>query len=199
MELLQTPRVTLRRWTTDDADAFLEVYRRDDVTRWLGQHPRRPVADRAEALQRLARWHAHEADLPLPMGLWALVEGRSEQPAHQPGNQPAHHLVHPGRSGTPVGTVLLLPLQDAGGPTDQVEVGWHLHPDHQGRGLVTEAARALLAAAAEQGVREVLALTDLDNTRSQAVAARLGMADEGTTDRWFGLTTRQYRLALASS
>lgn len=40
---------------------------------------------------------------------------------------------------------------------------------------------------------EVLALTDLDNTPSQAVATRLGMRDEGTTGRWFGLTTRQYR------
>jgi len=28
---------------------------------------------------------------------------------------------------------------------------------------------------------------------SQAVAARLGMCDEGTTDRWFGLTSRQFR------
>jgi len=32
----------------------------------------------------------------------------------------------------------------------------------------------------------VLALTDLDNVRSQAVAARLGMADEGPTDRCSG-------------
>ena len=39
----------------------------------------------------------------------------------------------------------------------------------------------------------MLALTDPDNIRSQAVAARLGMRDEGLTSRWFGLTTRQYR------
>lgn len=29
-----------------------------------------------------------------------------------------------------------------------------------------------------------------------AVAARLGMSDEGTTDRWFGLTARQFRKTL---
>jgi RimJ/RimL family protein N-acetyltransferase len=34
---------------------------------------------------------------------------------------------------------------------------------------------------------------DLDNTASQRVAARLGMTDEGLTERWFGLTLRQYR------
>ena len=38
-----------------------------------------------------------------------------------------------------------------------------------------------------------LALTDLDNSASQAVAIRLGMRDEGVTQRWFGLITRQFR------
>ena len=48
------------------------------------------------------------------------------------------------------------------------------------------------------GIGQVLALTDLDNVRSQAVAARLGMSDEGTTDRWFGLTARQFRKTLTA-
>jgi RimJ/RimL family protein N-acetyltransferase len=86
-----------------------------------------------------------------------------------------------------------LPLSDANGPTGLTEVGWHLHPQYQGQGFATEAAGALLAAAATAGIGEVLALTDLDNVRSQAVAARLGMSDEGTTDRWFGLPSRQFR------
>ena len=43
------------------------------------------------------------------------------------------------------------------------------------------------------GVGPVLALTDLDNVRSRAVAARLGMRDEGNAERWFGLTMRQFR------
>jgi len=72
-------------------------------------------------------------------------------------------------------------------------VAWHLHPDRQGRGLATEAAAAVLAVAAEAGLGPVLAMTDPDNIRSQAVAARLGMRDEGMTERWFGLTMRQFR------
>jgi RimJ/RimL family protein N-acetyltransferase len=42
----------------------------------------------------------------------------------------------------------------------------------------------------------VLAVTDLGNVASQRVAERLGMQDEGVTERWFGLTTRQYRLVI---
>ena len=92
----------------------------------------------------------------------------------------------------------MLPLSDAHGPTGLVEVGWHLHPRHQGRGYATEAARMVLALAGKAGINQVLALTDLDNVASQRVAGRLGMRDEGVTDRWFGLTTHQYRKVIGS-
>jgi RimJ/RimL family protein N-acetyltransferase len=89
-------------------------------------------------------------------------------------------------------SVLLLPLHDDEGATDQVEIGWHLHPAYHRQGLATEAAGALLDAAAAAGISTVLALTDPDNTASQAVARRLGMTDQGLTDRWFTITTRQF-------
>lgn len=92
-----------------------------------------------------------------------------------------------------MGTLLLLPLSDDSGPTGLVEVGWHLHPQHQGQGLATEAARAVLALAGKAGIDQVLAITDLDNAPSQRVAARLGITDDGVAERWFGLTARQYR------
>jgi RimJ/RimL family protein N-acetyltransferase len=177
MDLLVTARLRLRAWAEADLPAFFDIYSRDEVTRWLGPQPRRSVADLAEARRGLERWRAFSAGLEAPLGLWAIVPlGPDAAPA-----------------GEPVGTALLLPLSDADGPTGLTEVGWHLHPDHQGRGLATEAAAALLQAAADAGIRDILALTDLDNTPSQAVATRLGMRDEGTTDRWFGLTTRQFR------
>jgi RimJ/RimL family protein N-acetyltransferase len=176
MDLLVTARLLLRHWADADLPAFFDIYSRDEVTRWLGRHPRRPVADLPEARRGLERWRAFSAGLAAPLGLWAIVPlGPDVEPQAEP-----------------VGTALLLPLTDADGPTGLTEVGWHLHPGYQGQGLATEAAAALLQAAADAGIREILALTDLDNTPSQAVATRLGMRDEGTTDRWFGLTTRQY-------
>lgn len=179
VELLRTERLLLRHWEEPDLAAFFDLYSREDVVRWLGAHPRRPLTSAQEARERMQRWRDHERGLASPLGLWAIV--------------PCVAAENPGQ---PVGTLLLLPLSDGAEPTCLVEVGWHLHPGHQGQGLATEAAQAVLAEAEQAGIDQVLALTDLDNTPSQRVAARLGMQDEGMTDRWFGLTTRQYRKAL---
>ncbi len=177
MELTRTPRLLLRHWEDADLPAFFDLYSRDDVMRWLGTHPRRALATTDEARERLDRWIAGGRRLDPPLGMWAMVP---LAPAEQ----------------HPVGTLLLMPLTDADGPAGLPEIGWHLHPRCQGQGFATEAAEAVLAAAAAAGIDEVLALTDLDNVRSQAVAARLGMADEGMTGRWYGLTTRQFRKSL---
>lgn len=180
MELLRTDRLVLRHWEDSDLAAFYDLYSREEVVRWLGSHPRRPVATLAEARERLSRWQDYARGLAHPFGLWAIVPRTA-------GSGP----------GEPIGTIPLLPLSDGDGRTGLVEVGWHLHPGHQGRGLATEAARAVLALAAQAGIDQVLAITDLDNVASQRVAARLDMTDEGVTERWFGLTARQYRKVMA--
>jgi len=171
VELLRTERMILRPWAEQDVAAFFDIYARDEVARWLGAHPRRAVSDIEDARRRLLGWRKFHDGFEPPYGLWAMV---------------------PVGGDAPVGTALLLPLSDDEGPTNEVEVGWHLHPDVQGRGLATEAAAALLAVLPENGPDRVLALTDLDNVKSQAVAARLGMVDQGPTDRWFGETLLQF-------
>jgi RimJ/RimL family protein N-acetyltransferase len=180
MELLRTDRLLLRHWEESDLAAFFDLYSQEDVVRWLGAHPRRPLTTQDEARERLDRWREHGSGLSAPLGLWAVVPYAKGAVA-----------------GQPVGTVLLLPLSDGNGPTGLVEVGWHLHPEHQGQGIATEAARAILGLASKAGIDQVLAITDLDNTASQRVALRLGMADEGVTERWFGLTACQYRKVIA--
>ena len=184
MELLRTPRLLLRNWEKPDLPAFFDLYSREDVMRWLGPHPRRALATLDEARERMGRWHDRERALDPPLGLWAIVPLLSPT-----GSRPTE-------SRPPVGTIPLVPLADASGPAGLVEIGWHLHPRQQGQGFATEAAGAVLAAAAKAGIGQVLALTDLDNAPSQAVAARLGMRDEGTTDRWFGLSSRQFRATI---
>jgi len=176
VELVRTERLLLRRWEVSDLPAFFDLYSRADVARWLGRHPRRALATPEEAGERIRQWHALEQGLGPPLGRWAIVP----------------------LQGRPVGTIPLLPVPDPSGPAGQVEVGWHLHPCHQGQGLVTEAATAILAAAAKAGIEQVIALTDPDNIASRAVAARLGMRDEGITESWYGLTSRQYHKIITS-
>ena len=77
------------------------------------------------------------------------------------------------------------------GPPDeqgQVEIGYSVLPQFQGRGIASELMAALVAWAGRQpGVRTVLAQTTPDNLGSQGVLARLGLVavgpgpDEGHT------------------
>jgi ribosomal-protein-alanine N-acetyltransferase len=78
--------------------------------------------------------------------------------------------------------------------TDEVEVAYHISRDHWGRGLATEAA----SAAVDYGFRTVglpaiIALAHPDNSRSQRVIEKLGMAFIEETV-YFGIPVRKYRL-----
>ena len=88
------------------------------------------------------------------------------------------------------------PLPDGdSAPTSDIEIGWHLARRHWGNGYATEAGRALL----EWGFRELdlpelHAVIEEPNTASHAVALRLGMADHGLTDAYYGRELRHYVL-----
>ncbi len=61
----------------------------------------------------------------------------------------------------------------------QVDVGWVLHPDYQGKGYATEGASALLDLAfGEIGAHRVCAELGPANTASAALCRRLGMRHE---------------------
>ncbi|MBO3747030.1 GNAT family N-acetyltransferase [Streptosporangiaceae bacterium NEAU-GS5] len=61
----------------------------------------------------------------------------------------------------------------------QAEIGWLLHPAHEGHAYATEAAKALATAALEQlGVHRLFARLDAENIRSARLCERLGMRRE---------------------
>ena len=163
----RTDRLSLRRWDPDDDSdvriAF-DIYRRTAVVEWLSRPPQ-PLEAEGEARARMRRWAGIAVDR-LGLGMWAVV---------------------PDAVGVPVGTVLLLPLPVAGVLTDDVEIGWHFHPDHWGHGYATEAARAVLGHAFNDlGLPVVNAIAYAGNKASFAVMRRLGMTYRGTSDRWYG-------------
>jgi RimJ/RimL family protein N-acetyltransferase len=158
----RSERLSVRSWKPSDREAHFDTYRRWEVAQWLGAEPK-ALDDPEQSLASIRRWEARNE---WPYGLWAVV---------------------PDAVGHPVGSVLLMPLQDADGqPVDDVEIGWHLHPDHWGRGYATEAAQLLLRAAWNVGLDEVWAVVRPGNTRSVAVTERLGMQPRGVTARWYG-------------
>jgi RimJ/RimL family protein N-acetyltransferase len=172
MRRFVTARLIARDWTVQDAESAFAIYGNDKVTRWLGPQPRSPVSSLDEMRERLERWIARDAEQP-DFGLWAL-ELRI--------------------SGALVGAVVLRPLPDG-----EVEVGWHLNPDHWGHGYATEAGQgAIDLAFGRYGLSEVRALVDPGNRRSLAVCRRLGMVHLGRTDRYFGLSLELFFLRHAA-
>ena len=80
-------------------------------------------------------------------------------------------------TGEPVGRVGL--LKHSNWP--DVELAWHLFEDGERHGFATEAARAVKTWAFDAlGLEHLYSYIDCDNTRSQAVARRLGAVTDGT-------------------
>lgn len=174
MKTFRTQRLLLRPFQPGDEDFLQDLHSRPEVQRWLGDGIPQPGRDQAE--ERLDRYRSF---VPEPVhGIWAVAEATDG------------HLL---------GTLLLksLPATTAAGtaprPSGHTEIGWHFHPEAWGHGYATEAAAAVLAHAFEAGLDHVLAVTHPENTASQQVAARIGMADQGLTEEFYGVTCRLFR------
>ena len=81
------------------------------------------------------------------------------------------------KTGQPVGRVGL--IKHSNWP--DVELAWHLFEDGEGKGYATEAATTVKKwARAELKLDKLYSYIDRGNTRSQAVAKRLGAVTDGT-------------------
>ncbi|MFI6780828.1 GNAT family N-acetyltransferase [Micromonospora sp. NPDC050276] len=168
MTVLTTERLILRDWTDDPADLarIYDIYSRADVTRFLGA-PGLPMTDPAQAAERLRFWQERHAADGGRYGTWAIEVRETGQLA---------------------GTALLKPLpgRDEAVRTEDIEVGWHLHPDSWGHGYATEAAGALVAREFATDTSEIYAVVSPGNEASMAVCRRLGMTHVGRRSDWYG-------------
>jgi RimJ/RimL family protein N-acetyltransferase len=170
----ETDRLLVRLYSQDDATFVLDMYGRWEVQQFLGMSPKL-LMSLGEASAAIDRWRAISNPDPL-LGYWAVTL----------------------KSGDPVGTVMLkrAPLSAPEKPmplSDDLELGWHLHPAHWGHGYATEAAAGALRRAFDAGADEVIALILPGNERSKLVADRLGMRHAGVTDRYYSLEAELYR------
>ena len=170
--MLTTDRLTIRSWRDDDAPRLLDILGRSEVMRWLGDGDPQPLKDLDEARAKIEKFRSRSTTPPL--GGWAIEVTDT---------------------GVVAGSVLLLTLPDA--EAGEVEIGWWLHPDAQGRGYASEAAAAVLTHGFAHGLTEIHALTHTDNHPSQAVCRRLGMRDLGVVEKWYDGPSQLYRITRA--
>ncbi|MEL7300561.1 MAG: GNAT family N-acetyltransferase [Pseudomonadota bacterium] len=140
-----TPRLVLRRWVAEDAAALPAILGDAEVMAYSDHGPLDIAAQ--------AKWHADAMsgageDSP-GCGVWAAQERAS---------------------GAVIGYVSLKAAPERLGP-DHWELGFRFARRSWGRGLATEAVRAVIGAA---GDTEVVAIVDPDNSASVALLKKLG-------------------------
>ena len=166
VDVIDTERLRLRPYVDDDAPRVLDIHRRLDVIRWLGNPPYVPMSTLDEARAWIAGKHSNaQAD---PYTRAYAIEVRA--------------------TGIVAGTAQIsrasLIGQDWAG---EYEVGWHLHPDSTGHGYATEAAAAVLEGAFARGLDQVWCGMFPDNQASARVALKLGLHELGYgPDPWYG-------------
>lgn len=170
--IITTPRLRLRPWTPDDAEAALRIFGTDEVARWLTPAMTR-VPDVTEMRAVLQAWVLADGAPGRPTGRWAVEERES---------------------GQLVGAATVRPLP----PLDEdLELGWQLAPEAWGRGLATEAGHALAHYAFTGGEDEVFAVVRPRNARGIATARRVGMEWVGETEKYYDLRLQVFRLRKA--
>jgi RimJ/RimL family protein N-acetyltransferase len=164
---LRTERMVLRPLAASDADDVWEYQRLTDVLRYI-PWPERNRDEAAEHTKLRAEMRRLQADGDAVF-LAMVLDG-----------EPSLREVATGRPRPDrvIGDLMIRlgSLQHA-----QLEVGWVVHPDFQGRGLAGEGAGALLDLAFGRfAAHRVYAHLDARNAPSARLCERLGMRREAT-------------------
>jgi RimJ/RimL family protein N-acetyltransferase len=145
--------MTLRSYEDGDLPALLDLFGREDVSRYLRWEPMDIDAARALLDRRVTQTRV---DAEGDAILLAAVDTASDRM---------------------IGEFMLwvTSLENRQG-----EIGWSIHPDAQRRGLATEGARAMLRLGFEElDLHRIVAEADPRNVASLRVMEHLGMRREG--------------------
>ena len=148
--VIQTERLTLRHFRTDDIQAFAETMANPDVVRYLGGEPN----DREDAWRKLLTGAGFWSLMGI--GMWA-VERRSD-----------HRLI---------GHLGFFDFQRDMRPSiaGEPEMGWVFNPKAHGQGYATEACEAALDwFDRTQPPASIPAIISRENAASMRLAERLG-------------------------
>jgi RimJ/RimL family protein N-acetyltransferase len=150
MLVLQTERLLLRPFTTDDAPFVLTLLNEPSFLHFIGDKNVRSLEDARQYLLNgpIATYNQHDFGL-------LCIELRN--------------------SHTPIGMCGLLKREDLPAP----DIGFAFLPDYWGRGFAFEAAAAVMKDARERlKLNQILAIVNPDNDASIKLLERLGLRFE---------------------
>jgi RimJ/RimL family protein N-acetyltransferase len=146
---LETERLVLREFTTDDVDNLVELDADPEVVRWTPDES----TSRDEVEHQVLPYYSRYYQETPGFGFWALEERAT---------------------GEFLGWFHLRPAGGHG--PDEPEIGYRLRRSAWGKGYATEGSRALISRAfADHPVRRVLAETSAIHTASRRVMEKCGL------------------------
>lgn len=151
MVILETERLVMRHFESEDIEALFALYRDPEVRRFFPEGTLSLEETREEL-----EWHQHGHPNHPELGLWATVR------------KDTGHFI--GRCG-------LLPWQID--DVNEVEIAYLIDKACWGQGFATEAAQGILDYARDTlGLNRLVCLIDEANTASIRVAEKIGMVFE---------------------
>ncbi|MFG1809309.1 GNAT family N-acetyltransferase [Streptomyces sp. NPDC049040] len=178
MDVMETERLTLRRWRDGDLPVMAALNADPEVMRWIRDGSAWDEEQTRAAIARMeALWEAEG------FGLSAVEIRATGELAGFTGLSVPHFLPE------------VMPA---------VEIGWRLGRRHWGRGYATEAARACLHRAFHgNGLDRVVGIVQTGNTASERIMHKLGMrldrelvaAGSGRPTRVYAITAAEYAAA----
>lgn len=142
--VIETPRLLLRQMSLEDAEVLYGIFGNPEAMRYF------PAPYTREELEGLIARN-QERYRQLGFGLWTVLDRETREVLGDCG----------------------LTLQAIEG-VDDLEIGYHFLPAHQGRGYATEAARACLDwGFARTGYDRIVSMMVVDNTPSRRVAEKV--------------------------
>lgn len=148
--VIETPRCFLRRFTSADIDAVIALLSHPEVMRFSILGPH----DREQCIAFIDRCLLQYRTKGY--GLYAVTVKPSDHPIGYCGFN--KHLID---------------------DTPEIEVGYRLHPDFWGKGLATEASRAVLDYGFQTlGFTRLISIIEAENTASIRVAEKNGLIHE---------------------
>jgi RimJ/RimL family protein N-acetyltransferase len=149
---VRTERLLLRPYEPPDLDGILAIYSQPEVVRYLYEGPFSREGAAALLERKIANRHIRSDGDAVSFGV--EISG----------------------SGPVIGDCMVRLLSDA---HRQGEIGFVIHPDHQGRGYATEAGRALLRIGFDDlELHRVIGRLEARNAASARVLKKLGMRRE---------------------